>query len=165
MSTLRGEAEDRRLPETLGARAASADRDRLPEAELEFRLTYEGQLRDLRATVANALFYPAVVLAFAIALFGFLCFFIIPQFEQIFKDFNMALPALTVLAFAIGSRPLELIVLPLVGVAGQARDALEWLTDLAVVIQLAEMVGAMKWAFDITLDWAFNRYSFGRPLA
>ena len=37
--------------------------------------------------------------------------------------------------------------------------------DLAVVIQLAEMVGAMQWAFDTTLDWAFNRYSFGRPLA
>jgi alkylation response protein AidB-like acyl-CoA dehydrogenase len=52
-----------------------------------------------------------------------------------------------------------------VGEAGQAEDAVGWLTDLAVVIQLAEMVGAMKWAFDITLDWAFNRYSFGRPLA
>jgi alkylation response protein AidB-like acyl-CoA dehydrogenase len=52
-----------------------------------------------------------------------------------------------------------------VGEAGRAGDAVAWLTDLAVVIQLAEMVGAMKWAFDITLDWAFNRYSFGRPLA
>jgi alkylation response protein AidB-like acyl-CoA dehydrogenase len=52
-----------------------------------------------------------------------------------------------------------------VGEAGQANDAVDWLTDLAVVIQLAEMVGAMKWAFDITLEWAFNRYSFGRPLA
>ncbi|MBO0732312.1 MAG: hypothetical protein J2P57_23830, partial [Acidimicrobiaceae bacterium] len=41
----------------------------------------------------------------------------------------------------------------------------EWLTDLAVVIQLAETVGAMQWAFDTTLEWAFNRYSFGRPLA
>jgi alkylation response protein AidB-like acyl-CoA dehydrogenase len=59
----------------------------------------------------------------------------------------------------------RLPVTALVGEAGQAGDAVEWLTDLAVVIQLAEMVGAMKWAFDITLDWAFNRYSFGRPLA
>ncbi|HLM95045.1 MAG TPA: acyl-CoA dehydrogenase family protein [Acidimicrobiales bacterium] len=23
----------------------------------------------------------------------------------------------------------------------------------------------MRWAFDTTLEWAFNRYSFGRPLA
>jgi alkylation response protein AidB-like acyl-CoA dehydrogenase len=53
----------------------------------------------------------------------------------------------------------------LVGEAGGAVPAVDWLTDLAVVIQLAEMVGAMQWAFDTTLDWAFNRYSFGRPLA
>jgi alkylation response protein AidB-like acyl-CoA dehydrogenase len=53
----------------------------------------------------------------------------------------------------------------LVGEAGAAEQAVAWLTDLAVTIQLAEMVGAMQWAFDTTLDWAFNRYSFGRPLA
>jgi alkylation response protein AidB-like acyl-CoA dehydrogenase len=53
----------------------------------------------------------------------------------------------------------------LVGEAGAAGPAVEWLTDLAIVIQLAEMVGAMQWAFDTTLEWALNRYSFGRPLA
>jgi alkylation response protein AidB-like acyl-CoA dehydrogenase len=46
-----------------------------------------------------------------------------------------------------------------------ARTVVEWLTDLAVVIQLAEMVGAMQWALDTTLEWTLNRYSFGRPLA
>jgi alkylation response protein AidB-like acyl-CoA dehydrogenase len=53
----------------------------------------------------------------------------------------------------------------LVGRRGNAGDEVEWLIDLAVVIQLAEMVGAMQWTFDITLEWSFNRYSFGRPLA
>jgi alkylation response protein AidB-like acyl-CoA dehydrogenase len=52
-----------------------------------------------------------------------------------------------------------------VGEPGSAGPAIDWLTDLAVVVQLAEMVGAMQWAFDTTLDWALNRYSFGRPLA
>jgi alkylation response protein AidB-like acyl-CoA dehydrogenase len=52
-----------------------------------------------------------------------------------------------------------------VGEPGRAVETVDWLTDLAVVIQLAEMVGCMQWAFDTTLDWAFNRYSFGRPLA
>jgi hypothetical protein len=33
-----------------------------------------------------------------------------------------------------------------------------------VIIQTAEMVGCMPWALDMTLDWAFNRYCFGRPL-
>ncbi len=42
---------------------------------------------------------------------------------------------------------------------------MDWLTDLAVTVQVAEMCGAMRWAFDTTLEWAFNRYSFGRPLA
>ncbi len=36
---------------------------------------------------------------------------------------------------------------------------------IAAVIQSAEMTGAADSAFDITLDWAFSRYSFGRPLA
>ena len=29
----------------------------------------------------------------------------------------------------------------------------------------AETVGAMQFALDMTLEWAFDRYSFGRPLA
>jgi alkylation response protein AidB-like acyl-CoA dehydrogenase len=36
---------------------------------------------------------------------------------------------------------------------------------LANVMQCAEMVGAMQTALEITIEWAFNRYSFGRPLA
>jgi alkylation response protein AidB-like acyl-CoA dehydrogenase len=53
----------------------------------------------------------------------------------------------------------------IVGQPGSADASLPWLLDLAVITQVAEMCGAMTWAFDTTLDWAFNRYSFGRPLA
>jgi alkylation response protein AidB-like acyl-CoA dehydrogenase len=53
----------------------------------------------------------------------------------------------------------------LVGGAARAGPAVGWLTDLAVTVQLAEMCGALCWAFDTTVDWAFSRYSFGRPLA
>lgn len=52
-----------------------------------------------------------------------------------------------------------------VGEAGQASDAVESLTRLAVVIQAAEMLGCMTWALGTTLEWAHQRYSFGRPLA
>jgi len=52
-----------------------------------------------------------------------------------------------------------------VGEPGGAEDAVAWLGDLAIVIQVAEMVGCMSWAFNTTVEWAFNRYSFGRPLA
>lgn len=44
-------------------------------------------------------------------------------------------------------------------------DALNWLTDVAVVVQTAEMAGAMDRSFELAADWALNRYSFGRTLA
>ncbi len=52
-----------------------------------------------------------------------------------------------------------------VGAMGQAsadvdRQFLEFL-----VILNAESVGAMQTGFDMTVEWAFDRYSFGRPLA
>jgi alkylation response protein AidB-like acyl-CoA dehydrogenase len=40
-----------------------------------------------------------------------------------------------------------------------------YLLDLGVLVQLAEMVGAMEWAFETTSQWCADRYSFGRPLA
>jgi alkylation response protein AidB-like acyl-CoA dehydrogenase len=52
-----------------------------------------------------------------------------------------------------------------VGEPGAAADDVERQLQLAVVMQLAEMVGTMDRAMEITTDWLFNRYSFGRPLA
>jgi alkylation response protein AidB-like acyl-CoA dehydrogenase len=52
-----------------------------------------------------------------------------------------------------------------VGEVGGAADDVEHQLRLAVVISCAEAVGAMQAAFDMTVEWAFDRYSFGRPLA
>lgn len=52
-----------------------------------------------------------------------------------------------------------------VGAPGQAAEAVDWLTDIALIMQLAEVTGCMSWCLDTTLEWAHNRYSFGRPLA
>ena len=49
------------------------------------------------------------------------------------------------------------------GAAVEAAD--ERLLQLARVLLCAESVGAMQTAFDMTVEWAFDRYSFGRPLA
>ncbi|MGE0796531.1 MAG: acyl-CoA dehydrogenase family protein [Acidimicrobiia bacterium] len=49
-------------------------------------------------------------------------------------------------------------------VDGAAADN-ERLVDLAGAIQSAEVVGAMDRCLEITIEWSFNRYSFGRPLA
>jgi alkylation response protein AidB-like acyl-CoA dehydrogenase len=51
------------------------------------------------------------------------------------------------------------------GEPGQAADDVEHQLQIAVVVQSAETVGAMDRAIEITNDWLFNRYSFGRLLA
>ena len=53
----------------------------------------------------------------------------------------------------------------LVGAVGGAEDAVERQLHLAVALGCAESVGAMQAAFDMTVEWAFDRHSFGRPLA
>lgn len=52
-----------------------------------------------------------------------------------------------------------------VGQPGESAAAVQWLADLAATMQLAQMCGAMTWCFETTVEWARNRYSFGRPLA
>ncbi|HEX4016741.1 MAG TPA: acyl-CoA dehydrogenase family protein [Frankiaceae bacterium] len=46
---------------------------------------------------------------------------------------------------------------------GSAQDA--ELLDVMAVLQAGEIAGAMHRAFEITLQWTLDRYSFGRPLA
>lgn len=53
----------------------------------------------------------------------------------------------------------------LVGEVGGAAAAVERQLQHALVILNAEAVGALDAAFDMTVEWAFDRYSFGRPLA
>lgn len=53
----------------------------------------------------------------------------------------------------------------LVGEFGQAAAQVSRQVDHAAAILCAEAVGAMDAAFEMTLDWAFNRYTFGRALA
>lgn len=51
------------------------------------------------------------------------------------------------------------------GELGQAGPQVERQLQQALVILNAETTGAMQRALDMTLEWAFDRYSFGRPLA
>ena len=53
----------------------------------------------------------------------------------------------------------------LVGDHGQAAAQVSRQVQNAAVILSAEAVGAMDAAFEMTLDWAFHRYTFGRALA
>ena len=52
-----------------------------------------------------------------------------------------------------------------IGESGCARAEIARLLQIAQVIQVAESVGAADHVFAFTLEWMFDRYSFGRPLA
>jgi alkylation response protein AidB-like acyl-CoA dehydrogenase len=53
----------------------------------------------------------------------------------------------------------------LVGAAGEAWAQVHRQFEQRIVLLNAESVGAMQTGFDITVEWSFDRYSFGRPLA
>jgi alkylation response protein AidB-like acyl-CoA dehydrogenase len=52
-----------------------------------------------------------------------------------------------------------------IGEVGSAADQVDRQLERALAIGNAESVGAMEAAFDMTVEWSFDRYSFGRPLA
>ncbi len=52
-----------------------------------------------------------------------------------------------------------------VGPLGGAAADVDGQLQNSLVMLNAESVGAMQTGFDMTVEWAFDRYSFGRPLA
>ncbi|HTU74720.1 MAG TPA: acyl-CoA dehydrogenase family protein [Trebonia sp.] len=66
---------------------------------------------------------------------------------------------------AVGFSDVRVAAESVVGTPGRAAEQAERQLQLALVIAAAETVGAMQAGFDMTLAWAFDRYSFGRPLA
>jgi len=52
-----------------------------------------------------------------------------------------------------------------IGGIGEADRPVERQLQVALVIANSESVGAMQRALEMTIEWAFDRYSFGRPLA
>ena len=48
---------------------------------------------------------------------------------------------------------------------GDATAEIAWLRLLAATAQSVEATAAAQVAFDLTMEWMFDRYSFGRPLA
>ncbi len=52
-----------------------------------------------------------------------------------------------------------------VGTTAETPALLERQSQIAMVLQCAEVVGILGTVVDFTIQWAFDRYSFGRPLA
>jgi type IV pilus assembly protein PilC len=73
---------------------------------------YARTLTNVRSLIVEAFFYPVIVLIFAVGLFGFLSFVILPQFDSIFSEFQMQLPLVTQGVLALSRKPLEYLFAP-----------------------------------------------------
>lgn len=52
-----------------------------------------------------------------------------------------------------------------VGTAAETRSLINRQSQIAQVLQCAEVVGILQTVFDFTAQWALDRHTFGRPLA
>jgi alkylation response protein AidB-like acyl-CoA dehydrogenase len=52
-----------------------------------------------------------------------------------------------------------------VGTAGETAALIDRQSQIAQVLQCAEVVGILQTVFDFTVQWALDRHTFGRPLA
>jgi type IV pilus assembly protein PilC len=65
------------------------------ETVLDTIATYKENIEALKGKIRKALFYPAMVVAVAIIVSAILLIFVVPTFEDVFKQFGADLPALT----------------------------------------------------------------------
>ena len=65
------------------------------ETVLDTIASYKENIESLKGKIKKALFYPATVIAVAILVSAVLLVFVVPQFEQVFKQFGADLPAFT----------------------------------------------------------------------
>ncbi|OBF50336.1 acyl-CoA dehydrogenase [Mycobacterium sp. 852002-53434_SCH5985345] len=52
-----------------------------------------------------------------------------------------------------------------VGTAGETATLIDRQSQIAQTLQCAEVVGVLQTVFDLTVQWALDRHTFGRPLA
>ena len=71
------------------------------ETLLEKIATYKEKTEALKKKIKKAMFYPAAVLVVAVVVTIILLIFVIPQFENIFKDFGADLPAFTMMVIGL----------------------------------------------------------------
>ena len=64
------------------------------EAILQRLADFKEKAQTLKRRVKGAMVYPVVVILVAVAIVGFILYFIIPKFESIFADFGVDLPVI-----------------------------------------------------------------------
>ncbi len=65
------------------------------ETVLDTIASYKENIETLKGKIKKALFYPAMVIAVAILVSSIMLIYVVPQFEDVFKNFGADLPAFT----------------------------------------------------------------------
>jgi type IV pilus assembly protein PilC len=65
------------------------------ETVLDTIATYKENIETLKGKIKKALFYPAMVIVVAILVSSIVLIYVVPQFEDVFKNFGAELPAFT----------------------------------------------------------------------
>ncbi|MBA2623176.1 MAG: type II secretion system F family protein [Chthoniobacterales bacterium] len=82
---------------------------------------FQEKAQKIKNKVMAAMIYPIIVMFLAVAIMAFLLVFIVPKFEQIFKDM-------------LGDKPLPTITLFVIGASNLVKD--HWLIIIGVIIAL-----------------------------
>jgi type IV pilus assembly protein PilC len=79
---------------------------------------FKERTQSLKTKVIGALIYPAMVVLFTCCILTFIMIFIIPEFKDMFEEFELDLPAMTELLIAISNRVVKLwFLFPLIPIA------------------------------------------------
>ncbi len=65
------------------------------EAILQRLADFKEKAQSLKRRIKSAMVYPIVVIGVAVLIVGFIMYWIVPKFEDIFEDFGVELPAMT----------------------------------------------------------------------
>ena len=85
---------------------------------LETIATYKENIEALKGKIKKAMFYPAMVVAVALLVSAILLVFVVPQFEDVFKNFGAELPAFTQLVIGFSRFMVSWWWVMLLGTAG-----------------------------------------------
>jgi type IV pilus assembly protein PilC len=88
--------------------------------------TYKENIESLKGKIKKALFYPAVVVAVAIFVSAILLIFVVPQFQEVFRQFGADLPAFTLFLIAASDFMVAYWWLVLLGVGGAVFGLIEF---------------------------------------
>jgi type II secretory pathway component PulF len=88
-------------------------------AEVLATLTeYARTVAGLRATVIDAVLYPAVVLVFSGTILAVVIGYLLPQYGDLFREFGVQPPVLTELVLAVCRRPGAFLLAPILAILG-----------------------------------------------